>query len=211
MMKVRQGILALKEIFCLSLVLPLLLLSFAAVAEDKPKAAAPPPSPEEMMKAWMAAATPGEAHKKLEPLVGSFSVKTISRMDPSKPPEETTGTSEKKWILGGRFLEEHAEGSMMGQPFSGLGFTGYDNYKKRYVGAWMDNMGTVILTSLGTADASGKKFTSWSTMDDVVTKKTIKVKGVLTIADNDHHTFEMWGPGPDGKMFKSLEIHYTRK
>ena len=210
-MKVRQSILALKEIFCLSLVLPLLLLSFAAVAEDKPKAAAAPPSPEEMMKAWMAAATPGEAHKKLEPLVGSFSVKTISRMDPSKPPEETTGTSEKKWILGGRFLEEHAEGSMMGQPFSGLGFTGYDNYRKRYVGAWMDNMGTMILTSSGTVDASGKKFTSWSTMDDVVTKKTIKVKGVLTIADNDHHTFEMWGPGPDGKMFKSLEIHYTRK
>src|SRR3974377_1488776 len=153
MMKVRQSILALKESFCLSLVLPLLLLSFAAVAEDKPKAAAAPPSPEEMMKAWMAAATPGEAHKKLEPLVGAFSVKTISRRDPSKPPEETTGTSEKKWILGGRFLEEHAEGSMMGQPFSGLGFTGYDNYKKRYVGAWMDNMGTVILTSSGTVDA----------------------------------------------------------
>ena len=210
-MKVRQGILTFKEVFGLSLVLSVLLLSSAALAEDKPKAAAAAPSPEEMMKAWMAAATPGEAHKKLEPLVGSFTAKTTSRMDPTKPPEETTGTSEKKWILGGRFLEERVDGSMMGQPFNGVGFTGYDNYKKRYVGAWMDNMGTMILTSSGTVDASGKKFTSWSTMDDVVTKKAIKVKGVLTIVDNDHHTFEMWGSGPDGKLFKSLEVQYTRK
>jgi hypothetical protein len=31
------------------------------------------------------------------------------------------------------------------------------------------------------------------------------------MADNDHHTFEMWGPDPTGKVFKMMEIQYTRK
>ena len=32
----------------------------------------------------------------------------------------------------------------------------------------------------------------------------------VTIADKDHHTMEMWSPGPDGRMFKMMEIVYTR-
>ena len=42
-------------------------------------------------------------------------------------------------------------------------------------------------------------------------KKTMKVKSEATIVDDDHHTYEMWGPDPDGKMFKTLEVKYTRK
>jgi hypothetical protein len=213
-MKLRRNILPFAA--ALSLV-GLSLGSLPVRAEDKPKAAAKPaasagaPSQEEMMKAWMAVATPGEAHKKLEPVVGSFTVATKMWMDPSKPPEATSGTSENKWALGGRFVEQRVEGTAMGQPFSGVGYTGYDNYKKKYVGTWMDSMGTMIMTSTGTADASGKKVTFWSTMDDVMTKKTVKVKSMVTIVDNDHHTYEMWSPAPDGKMFKSLEVQYTRK
>jgi Protein of unknown function (DUF1579) len=208
----------------LSLLVVSLFVFRTALGEEKPKeaakAAAPVtkggaparmPSPEEMTKAWMAAGTPGEAHKKLEPMIGSFTVATKMWMDPSKPPEETTGTAENKWVLGGRFVEERVEGTAMGQPFSGIGYTGYDNYKKKYVGSWVDSMGTSIMTSTGTADPSGKKFTFWSTVDDVVMKKPTKVKGVTTIVDDDHHTYEMWGTGPGGKMFKSLEIQYTRK
>ena len=214
-MKSRRSILTFSEIlgFVLSL-----LLSPSAFSEDKPKGAAQAakpaaaaPSQEEMMKAWMAVASPGDAHKKLEPVVGSFTVQTKMWMDPSKPPEETGGTSENKWVLGGRFVEQHVEGTAMGRPFSGIGYTGYDNYKKKYVGSWVDSMGTMIMTSAGTADASGNKITFWSTMDDVVMKKTMKVKSQVTIVDDDHHTYEMWGPAPDGKMFKTLEVQYTRK
>jgi hypothetical protein len=187
------------------------------LADEKPKqasrAGAPAgmPNQEEMTKAWMAAATPGEAHKKLEPMVGSFTVVTKMWMDPAKPPEESTGTSESKWVLGGRFVEQRVEGTAMGQPFSGIGYTGYDNYKKKYVGSWTDTMGTMIMISTGTVDASGKKFTFWSTVDDVVMKKPAKVKEIVTVVDGDHHTYEQWSPAPDGKMFKSLEVQYTRK
>ena len=93
----------------------------------------------------------------------------------------------------------------------GIGYTGYDNYKKKYVGSWTDTMGTMIMISTGTADASGKKFTFWSTVDDVVMKKPAKVKEIVTVVDGDHHTYEQWSSAPDGKMFKSLEVQYTRK
>ena len=99
----------------------------------------------------------------------------------------------------------------MGMPFTGMGFTGYDNIKKKYVGTWMDTMTTSMMISSGTANADGKSYTFTSTMDDPMTGKSSPVKETVTIVDDDHHTLEMWSPGPDGKMFKTMEIAYTRK
>ena len=44
-----------------------------------------------------------------------------------------------------------------------------------------------------------------------MTGKDSPVEEKLTIVDKDHHTLEMWSPGPDGKMFKMMEIKYARK
>ena len=55
----------------------------------KPVAA---PSQEEMMKAWTAYMTPGEPHAHFAKLAGSWTTKTKSWMDPTQPPEETTGS-----------------------------------------------------------------------------------------------------------------------
>jgi hypothetical protein len=132
-------------------------------------------------------------------------------MAPGAPPQESTGTAENKMVFGGRFLEQHFEGKFMDQPFTGMGYTGYDLYKKNYVGTWMDSMGTGIMTSTGKADPSGKTMTFTGEMDDPVKKKTLPFKETMTVVDNDHHVFEMWCPGDDGKMFKTMEIHYMRK
>jgi hypothetical protein len=100
---------------------------------------------------------------------------------------------------------------MMGQPFTGMGYTGYDLYKKHYVATWMDSMGTAIMNTTGSADASGKKLTFTGSMDDPMSGKKMNVKEQVTIVDDDHQTFEMWMPDHAGKMFKTLEIQYTRK
>jgi hypothetical protein len=99
----------------------------------------------------------------------------------------------------------------MGMPFRGIGFTGYDNIKQKYVGSWMDNMSTSMMVSTGTGDASGKSYEFNSTMDDPMTGKTSAVKEKVTVVDEDHHTMEMWGSGRDGKTYKMMEIAYTRK
>src|SRR5512147_885868 len=74
-----------------------------------------------MMDAWMKAATPGEPHKKLEAMAGSWSVKSKMWAAPGAPPEEGDGTSENTMILGGRWLQQRFQGTAMGMPFEGVG------------------------------------------------------------------------------------------
>lgn len=164
-----------------------------------------------MMEMMAKYSTPGAEHKNLEQFVGTWDTTNKMWMDPNAPAQETKGVAENKMALGGRFLEQHYEGTFMNQPFTGMGYTGYDLYKKQYVGTWMDSMGTTIMNTTGTADPSGKTITFTGTMDDFTTGKKANFKEVVTVVDNDHHTFEMWWPGPDGKMFKTMEIQYTRK
>ena len=183
----------------------------SARAEEKAKAAAKAPTQEEMMKAWQAYATPGEGQKKLDAFAGSWTVKMKSWMEPGTPPEESEGTAENTWVLGGRYLAQKYDGKMMGQPFSGMGYTGFDNYKKKYQSVWMDNLGTGLMISTGSFDKTGKVMHFTATMDDFMTGKKTTVKEALTIVDADTHKLEMWMSGPDGKMSKSMEMSYTRK
>jgi hypothetical protein len=183
----------------------------SALAEDKPAAAAAGMDEAEMMKKWMEIATPGEPHKMLEQLTGVWDTTLKSWMDPSAPPTESKGVTRSEMVLGGRYLHQTFEGTFMDQPFHGLGYTGYDNYKKQYIGVWMDTMSTTMMASTGTADASGKKLSFTGSMDDFMTGKVCEFKEVLTVVDADHHSFEMWAPAPSGEVFKNMEIHYTRK
>jgi len=163
------------------------------------------------MEAWRKVATPGEGHKVLEPMIGSWNVKSTSWEAPGAPPTQGAGTAESSWILGGRFVREDFQGEFGGMKFQGLGYTGYDNFKKKYVGTWMDTMGTMIMVMTGTADPSGKVLSTTSTMDDAVTGKPMKVRTVTRIVDANKHVMEMFGPDRSGKEFKMMEIVYTRK
>jgi len=186
----------------------LALVASAALATDDPKM-----SKEEQaaMEAMMKAAAPGDAHKKLDAMVGKWDGKVTMWNAPGQPPAQWTATSDTVWVLGGRWIEEKVSGTFMGMPFHGLGYTGYDNMKKQYVGTWMDNMSTSMMLSTGESDATGKTWTFTSTMDDPMSGKSMPVTQKVIVTDNDHHTMEMWTPGPDGKMFKMMEIAYSRK
>ena len=161
--------------------------------------------------AMVAAGTPGAAHKTLDAMVGSWETKASFWMAPGAPPMTSDGTSENRWVMGGRYLEQRFKGSFGGMPFEGLGYTGYDNVKKQYWGTWMDSMSTAIMTTTGTASTDGKTWSFTGSMTDPMTGKDIQVDEKVFVTDADHHTFEMWMPGPDGKSYKSMEIVYSRK
>ena len=163
------------------------------------------------MDAMMKAMMPGDAHKLLGNMVGTFDAKVTAWMMPGEPPMNSTGTAVNSWIMGNRFVEQKFTGSFMGQPFHGLGYTGYDNVKKTYWSSWMDDMSTGVMNSLGSTSDGGKTWKFSAMMPDPVTGKEAPVEEHITIADKDHHLFEMWSPGPDGKMMKMMEIVYTRK
>jgi hypothetical protein len=166
---------------------------------------------EEMMKKMEVAGTPGAPHKALDALVGEWNAEAKFWMTPDAPPSECKGTATVRSIHDGRFVQEEFSGDFMGQPFKGLGITGYDNMKKKYVSTWTDNMSTAIMTTEGTADSSGKKFTFHGKADCPITGEKDKVtKCILRIDSPTKHTFEMHDPSLGDKS-KTGEIVYTRK
>lgn len=185
-----------------------LLLALPVLAQDPPKMSA---EEQAMMEKWMAAATPGDPHKLLNHMAGSFDTKVTNWPAPGAPPQVSTGVTENRWILGGRYLEQRFTGSMMGAPFEGIGYTGYDNVKKQYWGTWMDNMSTAVMSSTGSTKDGGKTWSFDATMSDPMTGKDAKMKEKIVVKSADEHVFELWGDGPDGKTFKMMEIVYTRK
>ena len=197
-----------------------LLLASIGVAEHQPEShhartkgtmAKPAAAdPQAGMEAMVKAATPGEQHHALESIVGTFDAKVSMWMAPNTPPQVSSGTSTNAWVLGNRYVEQKYEGTFAGQPFDGIGYAGYDNVLKQYVGTWMDNMGTGIMTSKGHADAPGV-IVSKATMSDPMTGRSSSMREKLTIKDADTHVMEMWDPGPNGKEVKIMEITYTRK
>lgn len=108
--------------------------TFVPAQENKPKQT-PPMDEKTATEMMMKLATPGEGHKKLDVLVGSWNAKSSMWGDPSKPPEVSEGTSEHTWVLGGRYVEQRFEGTFMGMPFSGIGYTGYDITTRRNTSA----------------------------------------------------------------------------
>ncbi len=158
----------------------------------------------------MALGAPGEPHKLFASLAGSWTTKTKEWMEPNKPPTESTGSVEMKMLLDGRFLQQELTGNMMGQPYSGVGITAYDNLRKRYVSTWIDNMGTGIFTMEGTASADGKTITLKG-QHAMPGGGHMTHRAIWKIVDSNTQTFDMFGTHPGGKEMKVMEIAYTRK
>ncbi len=186
------------------------LMAGVALADEAKgkKGAAKGPDMAAMMQAVEKAATPGEQHKMLMKMVGNWDVTTKMWMDPSQPPTETKGTAEVKSILDGRFTQSTFNGSFMGKPFAGVGIDGYDNVKKKFVGAWIDSMGTGICRSEG--DEKAGTMTSNMTCTDPMTGKDNVMKMVMKW-EGDKKFTEEFIEKKGGKEVKTMEITYTKK
>lgn len=163
-----------------------------------------------MMEAYMKAAAPNENHKLLSSLAGNWKSTVKSWMGPSPEPETSSGSCESTMILGGRFLQSKVKGDMGGQPFEGVEIMGFDNFKKKFVSSWVDNMGTGIMLSEGTHDTASKTVTLSGSFDDPMTGQPKKVRSTLKIDGPDQHAFMMYDVQQGGKETKILEISYSR-
>jgi hypothetical protein len=182
----------------------------AKMDEKKPEAYTMPDSTT-MMKNWEMCMTPGKEHAMLAKSNGTWTTEVTTWMDPGKPPMKSKGTSVNKMIMGGRYQESTNTGNMMGMPFEGKGITGYDNAKKVFVSTWVDNMGTGIMTLEGPWDEASKSITLKGKTMDPMTMRETSLKEVVKIVDDNNQLMEMYGPGPDGKEVKTMEIKFTRK
>ena len=129
---------------------------------------------------------------------------------PGSEPSSSTGKAEMKLIRGGRYLFEETKRSFDGMPFEGLGITGYDNMKKKFVAIWIDNVGTGVAVSEGTYDKSNRTFSYSMTLPDVITGKEKKARVRERIVSDDQWVAEIYDVAPDGKEFLTMKSSYER-
>jgi len=201
--------------FACLLAATVLVLSPAFAADKKPGEKEPKPaapaqmSEQEMMALYMKYATPGPEHEVLKSWAGNWKVVSKSWMAPGEP-QVSEGRVVRSMVLGGRYLQDEYKAILMGQPFEGMGITGYDLYKKEWVSFWIDTMGTGFLLARGKMDPSGKVMTMTATYDDPATGEKKSIKEITKIVDANQQVFEMW-ESRGGKEVKSMELTYTRE
>ncbi len=202
-------------------------LSFAQTPAASPAVATSPvaapsgqPNEAEMMKQMTELAKLNENHKMLTDLNGTwdYTVKMWMNPDPNAKPQESKGVAVRKSLMDGRFIVMDVtgkmqmpgpDGKMKDVTFKGQGTEGYDNAKKKFVGTWMDSMGTGIMYSEGDYDAATKAFTYHSEFEMMPGMK-MKVREVMKVTDKNHMSFE-WYEDHGGKEAKTMEINYTRR
>lgn len=185
------------------------LFSARATAQDTPP---PPPAMDDAILKMIEAASPNDNHKKLAQYLGTWDAVSSFWMEgPDKPPVGGKATAKFTWGFDGRFLKQEYQGHLMGMPYTGFGFNGYDNMKKTFTQFWVDNTSTAMYVAEGNFDPSGTALTLNGKMDDPTTGEMgVPVRYVISGVVSDRFVFEMYIVPPGGAALKSGEIVYTR-
>lgn len=166
----------------------------------------------EMMKAFQEYATPGKSHKFLEKMVGKWKYTSKWWESAEAKPEESSGTSTIKMILGGRFLQNETTGKAMGMPFQGLGLTGYNNVTGQYESLWLDTMGTGMTQGTGSVDEQTNTLKEIGEFSCPMTKgKKRNYRSEWQLVEKGKKKkliFTMWGKGMDDEEYKQMEMHF---
>jgi len=163
-----------------------------------------------VVKAMDNAMTPGDYHKRLEPMIGSFNVRVLIWVDPGKPPIESTASAVSTWVLGKRFVQTMLVGGPSDAAFNAIGYIGYDNAAKLYQAAWMDDGSTAVTLYTGGFSADGKSATMKASSVNSSTGKPTPLELRMAHGADGGHVTQLWGQGFGTKMFKMMELQYTR-
>src|SRR6185503_7084516 len=158
--------------------------------------------------AEQAAAPPG-----MDPamMAGDWTYDITFWMAPGGPPNKSNGTMHAERMMGGRYLHETWTGDMMGMPLEGHGMEGYDNVAKHWYGTGIDNMSTGMMTSTGTCNEAMDSCNFTAEAYDPISGQKTTSRSVISWLSADSFKNEMYGPGPDGKEMKMMEIVAKRK
>jgi hypothetical protein len=172
----------------------------------------PPGVSAEDMAACMAAATPGEMHKYLAKSVGTWTGKNKMWMAPDTEPMTNDVTSTVTALMDGKYFRCEMKGEMPGMgPFTGEGIVGFDNVSQKFVGTWIDNWGTGIMTGTGELSSSGDTLNWKYNFNCPINKKPMVMRQIEKRTGDNAMTIEMFGPEPHtGKEYKMMEITLTR-
>ena len=172
----------------------------------------PPGWTEADMKAFLAAATPGEMHKRLVADAGTWQGKNTMWMGPGAAAVEAEGTNTITPLLDGRFVRVEMKGDMPGMgPYHGLAVYGYDNITKKFIATWIDNMSTSMAHGEGELSKDGKTLTWTFTCNCPLREKPMTMRQTETVTGPGKKVIEMFGSEPKtGEEYKMMRIELTK-
>lgn len=175
------------------------------------------PTEEEMQKRAamsMALAGPGDDHKLLEKMVGTWDQEIKFFMDAGAEPMVMTAKTTNTLVLGGRFPQLQSKGGDPPMVIESLNLIGFDRRHKKYTQVGMDTMGTYYVTAAGTYDESAKTMTLSGTDEDPVIGHVQEYDFVYHFEDDDTYVFEVFFKDEmhtkGGDPVKLAEIVHTR-
>ncbi len=182
----------------------------AVKPEAKTEPAAPPMDQAAIEKIMTEYSTPGDMHKWMAKLNGTWEATVIEFMNPVKP-DTSKAINTVNMTLNGLYQTGKFTGKMMGRSFEGQSIMGYDNAKKLFVSTWIDNFSSGITQFTGTYDEKTKTLNLKGHQTDPVSGNDVGIREEMIMIDNDSYLMIMYGTGPDGKEAKFMEGTFKRK
>lgn len=153
---------------------------------------------------------PVKEHAWLQQFVGEWEYEAEMTMQPGEPPMRSKGTESTR-AIGGFWILGENKGIFFEKPFTGILTLGYDPESKKFIGTWVDSVGSYLWRYEGTLDESGKILTLTSEGPcPAKPGQLVKVKETLEVIDKDHKVFTSRMQGDDGTWNTMGKIDYRR-
>jgi uncharacterized protein DUF1579 len=176
------------------------------------------PSQAEMMKQMIELSKPGENHRLLAGIAGTWNL-TGRHLQPysNAKPRDFKGRFIRKALWEGRYFISETTGEKLQMPWSDgkevtvkdMAIEGYDNNKKKFFSSYIDNhWDTGVIAWEGSYDSAAKTFTYVTEIEETPGVK-IKMQRLVRILDDNNYREEMYEER-SGKELKVTEINYTR-
>ena len=193
------------------------------LAQQNPPGEEATTSNREQMPTWKSRGLPGNGHAALNSLVGNWNVQmsfygTFGR-DPNAPPIVADGLKcERKWVAGGRYIEDLTEGTVAGAgSYWRKGWLGYSNMDQRYEWVTIDAVNTNMMSYVAPRGSGDKKpismsgvFTDQGVAGEQSVGKQVGMRTVISIDSVDRHIFELYFTPPGKPEMLATRAIYTR-
>ncbi len=154
---------------------------------------------------------PGEHHKWLEQLVGTWTVESEMVSGQGEEPMKCTGTDTVR-SLGGRWIvgELKSEIPDMG-PMNAVLTLGYNPKTGKYQGTWVDSVTDQLWVYVGTLDPTRKILTLGAEGPNMMdpSKGNTKYRDTIELKSPDHRTLTSTAL-VDGKWVQFMTAHYRK-
>jgi hypothetical protein len=153
---------------------------------------------------------PGEHHKWLEQLVGTWTVES-NMSGEGEPPMKHTGTDTVR-SLGGRWVICELKGEIPGMgPMSAVLTLGYNSETGKYHGTWIDSVQDHLWVYEGTLDPTKKILTLEAEGPNMMdpTKGDTRYRDVIKFNSADHRTLTS-SALVDGKWVQFMTADYRK-